>query len=278
RVFAGSDLPASSSSRDLGAGDDPFDAAWLSDTIGSVDVRMRGERLDQIAFGQRVFGEAPIEQRPNVFIAVRALTHYRMLMWTLDRVGVRAPTVYAAAARKAQRLSVLDGRRGFEVQAQFQGALAIVARMSMVKTIAAARAQALVEQLIALPLTDDGRYAGAMARWLRTEIAGAATADTLEAAVLAALSGAPSGEGSARRLTWEGQPYRLDLGGAERKRLQHVRERQDGVSLDVPLQLAADAATLATAKIAPDDVDAIVTRLTTQLDAIPRRVGHENTA
>src|SRR5262249_35491805 len=51
RVFAGSDLPASMRF-DISSDDDPIDAAWLSETIGSADVRLRGERLDQIAFAQ----------------------------------------------------------------------------------------------------------------------------------------------------------------------------------------------------------------------------------
>src|SRR4051794_5505779 len=91
------------------------------------------------------------------------------------------------------------------------------------------------------------------------------------------MSGAPSGDGSARRLTWEGQPYRLDLGGAERKRLEHVRERQEGVPLDVPLELAADARALAAERLTVDDAQAIVARLDTALEAIPSRAGHEST-
>ncbi|HJZ73877.1 MAG TPA: hypothetical protein VKE51_19195 [Vicinamibacterales bacterium] len=276
RVFAGNDLPAATRS-DVSADDDPIDAAWLSETIGSADVRLRGERLDQIAFAQRVFGEAPADQRSNVFIAIRALTHFRMLIWTLDRMGIRSPQVFAAAARRAARLSPLDGRRGFEAQAQFQGALAVLARMTTVKTITSQRAQALVEQLIALPATDDGRFAGAIARWMRDEIVGASNGASMEAAVLAAMSGAASSEGASRRLTWEGQPYRLDLGGAERKRLEHVRERQEGVPLDVPLQLAADARALAAEKITADEVRAIVERLNAAFENIPRRVGHEAT-
>jgi hypothetical protein len=276
RVFAGSDLPSAGAARsDSAADDDPIDAAWLSDAIGSADVRLRGERLDQIGFAQRVFGDAPADQRANVFVAIRALTHFRMLIWTLDRIGIRSPQIYATAARRAARLSPLDGRRGFEAHAQFQGALAVVARMTTVKTITTPRAQTLVEQLVALPITDDGRFAGAVARWMRDEIVGASKADSMEAAVLAAMSGAASGEGAARRLTWEGQPYRLDLGGAERKRLEHVRERQEGVPLDVPLQLAADARALATATA--DAAQEIVGRLTAALDNIPRRVGHEST-
>ena len=62
-----------------------------------------------------------------------------MLMWTLERIGIRAPSAYAQAARQAARLGALDGRRGFEAQAQFQGALAILARAAMVTTLDAAQ-------------------------------------------------------------------------------------------------------------------------------------------
>src|SRR3954462_3159782 len=87
----------------------------------------------------------------------RAMIRFRMLRGTLERIGVRPPAIYALAARQAARLGGLEGRRGFEAQAQFQGALAILARAAAVTTFDAARVQALVEQLVALPLTDDGR-------------------------------------------------------------------------------------------------------------------------
>jgi hypothetical protein len=279
RVFAASDLPSPTSLRADIAADEPIDAAWLSEAIGSADVRARGERLDQIAFGQRVFGAAPADQRANVLVALRALTHYRMLVWSLDRMGIRAPQLYAAAARRAARLSPLDGRRGFEAHAQFQGALAIVVRMATVKSITTERAQTLVEQLIALPISDDGRFAGGVARWLRDEIVRTpAASETMEATVLAAMSGAASAAGVAARLTWEGQPYRLDLGGAERRRLQRVRERQESVPLDVPLVLAADARALTAEKLSADDLQTLIARLNAVLEDIPRRVGYEATA
>ena len=279
RVFAASDLPSPASLRGDIADDEPIDAAWLSEAIGSADVRARGERLDQIAFGQRVFGAAPADQRSNVLVALRALTHYRMLVWSLDRMGIRAPQLYAAAARRAARLSPLDGRRGFEAHAQFQGALALVVRMAAVKSITTERAQALVEQLLALPLTDDGRFAGGVARWLRDEIVGTpAASDTMEATVLAAMSGGPSAAGVSARLTWEGQPYHLDLGGAERRRLQRVRERQESVPLDVPLVIAADARTLTAGRLSADDLQTTIARLSAALEDIPRRVGYEATA
>ena len=278
RAFASGDVFAGAGRAEPGSDDDPIDAAWLSDVVGAVDVRQRGDRLDQLAFAQRVFGGADAEQRPNVLVAVRALPHYRMLVWTLERIGIGDPQVYAAATRRAARFTALDGRRGFETQAQFQGALAIVARAAAVKTLRRERAHALIDQLIALPVTDDGRFGGGVARWLRTELAGAVPkGDTIEGALLAAMSGAASGEGTARRLSWEGQPYRLDLGGAERKRLQRVRERQEGTPFDVAVEIASASRAVASDKLAADDLEAIVARLTAAFETIPRRVGHEAT-
>ena len=278
RAFAGSDLPDDPARQLRHVDEEPIDAAWLVDAIGSVEVRLRAERLDQLAFGQRLFGAAAAAARADVLVAVRGLARYRMLMWTFERIGIRAPSVYALAARQAARLGALDGRRGFEAQVQFQGALAILARTAAVTTLDAAKTQALIEQLIALPLTDEGRYAGAVARWLRGEFAGAVkSAATTELAVLAAMSGPPSGDGPiARPITWEGQPYRLDLGAAERQRLRIVREKQEGAPLEAALDLAAAARALAAGTIAVGDVETILEQLTAIAGDLPRRLGRDN--
>src|SRR6185295_15267793 len=55
RVFAGPDLSAEAAAARPGY-DQPIDAAWLAEFVGGADVRQRGERLDQMAFAQRVFG------------------------------------------------------------------------------------------------------------------------------------------------------------------------------------------------------------------------------
>ena len=278
RVFAGGDLPDDAARQLRNIEEEPIDAAWLVDAIGSVELRARADRLDQLAFGQRLFRTAAAAARADVLIAVRGLARYRMLMWTFERIGIREPSVYALAARHAARLGALDGRRAFEAQAQFQGALAILARIATVTTLDAAKTQALIEQLVALPLSDEGRYAGAIARWLRGGLAGAIKgADTTELAVLAAMSGPPSGDGPiARAVTWEGQPYRLDLGAAERQRLRVVREKQEGAPLDAALDLAAAARSLAAEKIAVADVEPILARLTAIADDLPRRIGRDN--
>jgi len=97
RVFAGSDLPDDVARQLRGIDEDSVDAAWLVETIASVDVRVRAERLDQLAFGQRLFGAADAAARPDVFVAIRSLARYRMLTWTIERIGIRAPSVYAGA-------------------------------------------------------------------------------------------------------------------------------------------------------------------------------------
>lgn len=277
RVFAATELPDDAARQLRNIEEDPIDAAWLVDTIGPAEVRMRAERLDALGFAQRRFGDADAAARPDVFVAVRGLARYRMLMWTLERIGVRAPAAYAVAARQAARLGELGGRRGFEAQAQFQGALAVLARMSLVTTLDAAKTQTLIEQLIALPLAEDGRYNGAVARWLRSAVLPAIKpAETTELAILAAMSGPPSGDGPiARPVTWEGQPYRLDLGAAERQRLKAVREKQEGAPLDAAIELAAAARALASDKNSTADVEAILEKLTALADDLPRRIASD---
>ena len=110
RVFSGVDVPEDAARQLRGVDDEPLDAAWLADTIGSADVRQRAERLEQMAFGQRVFGDvATGRDRADVFVALRAISRYRMLILTLDRIGIRTPSVYAAAV--TTRDAPVTGRR-----------------------------------------------------------------------------------------------------------------------------------------------------------------------
>src|SRR5437762_384594 len=229
-------------------GDAPIDALWLAETVGEADIRQRVDRLDQIAFAQRRFAALAPADAPSAIAAVRGLPHCRMLLLTLERIGVRPPALYAAAARQAQRLASLSGGRAFAAHSQFQGALAIVARMATVRTVTHGQAEFLIERLAGLPITDEGRFAGGTARWLREELGPAvasalparaetpatvaATLDvhhgppgdiTLEDAIIAAVAGPPSADGTSAPIIWEGQRYRLDLGFAERRRLHRVR-------------------------------------------------------
>src|SRR6185295_7838612 len=134
-----------------------------AETTMSGTGRSRNERLDQFAFGQRVFAAADATASPDVLVVLKAFPRFRMLMLTLERIGIRQPAVYAALTRHAQRLSALDAERGHMALAQFQGAIALVARLARVRTIDVPTAETLLATLAAVPLNHDGRYAGGVA-------------------------------------------------------------------------------------------------------------------
>ncbi len=277
RVLASSDLTEDASPWVNGLDAAPIDATWLAERTGEADMRQRVERLDQLSLAQRRFSALAAEDTAAAIVALRALPHYRLLILTLDRIGVPSPSLYAAAARQAHRLSLLPNSRGFVAQAQLQGALAIVARMALVRTLSTRQAEYLVERLAAVPLTDDGRFTGGILRWLSDDvtpaIAGFARgAQQTESALIAAVAGPASGDGVPVHLTWEGQRYHLDLGFAERRRLQRVRERQEAVPVDVPMKIGALARRLASGALSIEEIAEEVARLEQLVEHIPRRL------
>jgi hypothetical protein len=278
-AFENGELPPEPALPESVADDGPVDAAWLAETIASGDTRSRSERLDQFAFGQRAFGAADRGALDSILTAIRAFPRYRMLMLTLERMGVRRPAVYATAARQAQQLSPIDGRRAFVALGQFQGALAIVARLTQVRTLDVAAAETLVTSLSNVPVNQDGRYAGGVATWIQLELRPAIPrADDLENALFPALAGAPAAARQpARRIDWEGQRYRLDPAASEEQRLRRVRERQQGPSLDQALNLQAVSRKLTAAPVAAGDVAAAVATLKELAAAFgPRGDGSED--
>ncbi|HYM23497.1 MAG TPA: hypothetical protein VEU08_09820 [Vicinamibacterales bacterium] len=293
-----------------GESDDPIDAAWLTTTIASAEVRQRGERLDQMNFAHRLFDARPDRgegapgvnerrERADLLTAVRGLARCRMLMLTLERIGVRAPSVYAAAARQAARIGVTaDGHRAFVTLGQYQGALALVARAMRVRTIDPSRGRQLIEKLTAIPVGDDGRYNGGVARWLHDEFLTAVGTRGLndrgivapglndrgagapglnyEQQVIAAISGPAWSEArDGGPLTWEGQKYHLDLGAAERVRLNRVRERQLALPFDVPMTVEDAGRTLGSESTSLAQSGEIVARLTQLLAEVRKRSREE---
>jgi len=278
------------------ADDDPIDAAWLTAAVGAADVRQRGERLDQLNFANRLFGEAALpgsRERSDALTAVRGFARYRMLLLTLERVGVRDASVYAAAVRHAARLTAsVDGHRAFVALGQFQGALALVTRAVQLRSIDRARGQKLIESLIALPIGDDGRYSGGVARWIRDGFLPAAKVPAvdgvdrgarargvnvdIERRIIAAISGpAWSDAGDDRPLMWEGEQYRLDLGAAERLRLNRVRERQLALPFDVAMTVAEAGEAFASESTSPPQAGEIAARLSQLLAEVRKRSREE---
>ena len=80
-VFESADLPAGGPpARAAGEDEGLIDAAWLAQMIVPLDTRERGERLDQLAFGQRVFSHPAAADDAAVLTARSALFRDRMLL------------------------------------------------------------------------------------------------------------------------------------------------------------------------------------------------------
>ena len=129
-----------------------IDAAWLAEAMVLGRLQRRSDRHDQFAFGQRAFAKADPAALPDALASVAAFPSHRMLMLTLERIGVARPAVYAALARHAQRLSMLSVERGPAALAQFQGAIAMLDRLVRVKRVDPAQAEALLGSLAAVPI------------------------------------------------------------------------------------------------------------------------------
>jgi hypothetical protein len=120
---------------------------------------------------------------------------------------------------------------------QFQASLALLDRMSMNRGLSTDAVATAVRSLLDLEPGAEG-YESRIARWLRDDLAaalpdpGADVPDSLEAGILAAMSGSHSSGGDAPIVRIEGHEYRADLAAGELRRLRRIRERQDSVPLD----------------------------------------------
>lgn len=248
--------PAAASGRPSGE----VDAAWLTELAGSGNMFERGDRVDQLSFAQRVFGSEAESARSDAILAVRAFPRQKMLMLTLERMGLRAPSLYAFVSQRASSLEVHDTNRGYWVMAQIQSALALVSKMTLSGSLDRRVSESLIRSLFAVPLTDQ-RYGGGMARWIERELAPRLPSSTdLDTSVLMALAG-PSPGAHAPRVEWEGERYRLDFSAAELRRLHVVRERQGGPTLDLATTLEHVATALGRSSLDQDDVVAAQRRL-----------------
>ncbi len=203
------------------------DAAWLIEAIAG-DMYSRGDRLDQVTFGQRVFGGRPDAESDTVAALLREMPARRMLLFGLERVGVTDPTVYQAAL--AQTHAVGPGAERFWTLAQLQGAMAIVVRMHGTRSLDAAAARTALDALFALPL-HEGEFRGALLDWFESALAPhLPRVGSWQSRVVAGVAGGPTPGDP--RVEWEGQAYRLDLAFAERHRIEEIQSHQDGPDLD----------------------------------------------
>src|SRR4051812_1200182 len=238
----------------------PVDAAWLTEATAGEDMYSRGERLDVVCFAERVFGGAPSDRTRELAAILKEFRHNRMLLLTLERIGIADSALYAAATAHARMVADdSDASRRFWNMGQLQGAIALVAGMDRVGTISRGQSEALIRSLVAVKLAR-GTFEGGIAAWLREQV-GPLLPDgsSWEERVIAALAG-PMAEPPVR-VAWEGQVYRLDFASAERQRLAIVRDKQAGHSIDLALAIDAVARSLDAAALTADNAVDAASRL-----------------
>ncbi len=229
------------------------DAAYLVSKVFAPVRQHRYDRFDAVLFAQRVFGAAADAELPDAAVALRGFGRYRSLLVTLERLGIRDAGTYARAVRHAARIGKVRHVHGAPaLHSQFQGALALVERLRIVRRLTETEAHRLVESLVALQLDSDDSYRGGIAHWIETTLLtslGVTPPLADDQAILAALAGVassttPAGEPRAPEATWLDWSYRLDLGAAALEQLSKIREKQGGNSLAAVLALAAAARSL----------------------------------
>jgi hypothetical protein len=255
-VFARAEIPRSPAGT-LGdvRRDGAADAALLADLVLVPNPVIRRLRIETVFFAQRVFAGVSDDQMPDVLAALRGFVQFRTLMLTLERIGIDDAAVYAAAAWSASRFEDLgSGDRAYVVLAQFQGAIALIDRLTFRHSLSSQAAQTLVGTLLALvPSGEGGGYHGQIAQWLGQQVlpllpasTGDTGTDTAEARLLGGLAGPrPANDGSeAQAIEWEGHRYRIDFATPEFERLRKIRRKQSDNSLDAALALSSAVSAL----------------------------------
>ena len=238
-----------------------IDAAWLVETLLQGDAPSRSERLDQFAFGQRALALTGPADLPDALLVLRSLPRFRMLMLTLERIGVRRPALYVALTRLAEQISDLETTRARAALANFQGAIALVERLVRVRSIDSGTAERLLETLALVPFKEERGFLGGLAPWLRFELRPALRRDGgFEEILVEALAGSAD-EASIEPVSWEGQQYRLDIAATERQRLRRAGVREAGHAIDLAVTLHGLAQRLAIDTAASKEIQSTLVEL-----------------
>jgi hypothetical protein len=221
----------------------PIDAAWLVARVAVDDKPVAQARLQSVRLAARVFRAAVPSQA--LLTSLRATRRYPALLAALEELGFTSPDDFATALRRAQALDRLpDGSRQVAL-AQFQGALALLQRVTRQHGLSRSEAQPLARALFDLVAEREHGYAGRLLEHIETRLLprlvqsvyGSVPPDSAERTLLRALAGARLDLPPGPALEWEGLPYRVDAPAAELRRLHRLRALQAGPTLDDALAL-----------------------------------------
>jgi hypothetical protein len=242
--LSGDSLPIDSASElgDVATGGE-IDAAWLVENLCARNVAERRAVYETLLFGHRVFSNSGDRELPDQLVAIRARRLYPAVVMAVEQAGISSSRIFARLARHAELVGrVDDPARAITATQQFQGALALTIGTIRAQSVTLEEGHALLEALAATPF-EDGRYHGGVATWLARAWVPAVRpvgpspgrAGTIEQTAATALAGRATA--SDPSISWEGLRYVVDFAGMKKRRLDAVRAREGGLTLDDVLEL-----------------------------------------
>ncbi len=226
---------------------DAASAAWADQTPVSVGFLLpriwlvapaeQAIRYEQVLFASRRLAGAGAEQAVDVATVVRGYPRFPQLLRVLDRLEVDDVARLAALVRRAEALRAAATEwRGHAAVVRWQSALVFLdymLRLGAIDRDELTRALDVLarSQEAAAPSPSRGtRIRALLAALGAGAMSGDPPARAVEDALVARLT--RSRLAADRRVTWEDQAYRFDIGAAERDRIARVRGRDGLARLD----------------------------------------------
>ena len=230
---------------------DPPEFAWLCDQVFSGTPVEQRRRYEAVLFASRVVKAVSAHTAVDALEAVRGALLFPALAAILERARVDDVAVYAAATRRAARLSAIsqDERRA-RALSQFQGTLALITRMESRASVTPDVVQRAVRALSDVEPNEQGDYAGALVTWFAGWIASVTSNVPLDTALMQLLAGPSTRPG--RFVDWEGTHYRVDVAAAEAARLSRMLGDDPRPSLSAAQTLTSTAAAIVAPNLTKD--------------------------
>ncbi len=219
----------------------PVTAGWLVARIWIAAPAEQPIRYEQALFASRWLAGADATQAAPIATILRGYARYPQLVRVLDRLGVDDVARLAALVQRADGLSQAATEwRGHAAVIRWQSALVFLDHMARLGAIERDELHRALDALASPdpPHASRGTRGRALLAALGVgAVAGDPPSRPIEDALVERLTRSRLGEG--RRVTWEGQAYRIDIGAAERDRIARVRGRDAQPRLDAAWSIFA---------------------------------------
>jgi hypothetical protein len=229
----------------------PPEFSWLCEQVFSGSPAEHRRRYETVLFASRVVKTLTPDTASDALDAVRSAFAYPALAAIIERARVVHVSTYAIAGRRAAGFSTISNdQRRERALTQFQGTVALLARMVTTGSITPAAFEDAVTSLSRIGWDRQGTYDGAVVKWFARWVASAKPDTNVDEALLQLLAGpAPV---PPRYVDWEGTRYRVDLSAGESARLIRLLGEQPRGYLAAAMRASGDAADEAWARAAAE--------------------------